>query len=92
MQRSPLKIGLPFTWPRHKAPPKKTLHKLALQKDRGRKPQLGRERPSYLCGFARRTVNQARKAYSLALAKARPDPDFRYFSNARARSSSVNAM
>ncbi len=32
-----------------------------------------------------------RAAYSLALAKARPDPDFKYFSKAIARSSSVNA-
>lgn len=31
-----------------KAPSKNTLRKLALQKDRGRKPRFGRERPSVL--------------------------------------------
>lgn len=35
-------------------------------------------------------LDKRKIAYSLALANARPDPDFRYFSNANARSSSVN--
>jgi hypothetical protein len=36
-------------------------------------------------------IRPARRLYSLALANARPDPDFNYFSNANARPSSANA-
>ncbi len=39
-----------------------------------------------------RGVRASRAIYSLALAKARPDPDFRYFSKAIARASSENAI
>jgi hypothetical protein len=44
------------------------------------------------CALIGRDLRTRGETYSLALAKARPDPDFKYFSKAIARGSSANAM
>lgn len=88
-------IGVAFTWARCKAHSSNTLRKLSLQnRPRTKASNWEGSLPGERGGSFKRAYrgDEGRLIRQRCfLAKVLPDPDLRYFSNANARSSSVNA-